>query len=60
MTLISIVIALILEQLHALPMRRMVLGPLARGAALLEDKFNDGGRIMAPSPGGWVLRCLQP
>ena len=44
MTLISIVIALILEQLHALPVRRMVLGPLARGAALLEDKFNDGGR----------------
>ena len=44
MTLISIVIALILEQLHALPVERVVRGPVARMAAFLEDKFNDGGR----------------
>lgn len=44
MTLISILLALILEQLHALPVQRVVLGPLARMAAFLEDKFNDGGR----------------
>ena len=44
MTLLSIVIALVLEQLHALSVQRVVRVPLARMAALLEDKFNDGGR----------------
>jgi adenosylcobinamide-phosphate synthase len=44
MTLISIVMVLILEQLHALSVQRMVRGPVARMAAFLEDKFNDGGR----------------
>jgi adenosylcobinamide-phosphate synthase len=44
MNLISIVLALILEQLHALPVQRVVRDPLARMAAFLEDKFNDGGR----------------
>jgi len=44
MTLISIVIALILEQVHALSVQRAVREPLARMAAFLEDKFNDGGR----------------
>ena len=44
MTLISIVIALILEQLHALSVQSVVRGPLARLAAFLEEKFNDGGR----------------
>jgi adenosylcobinamide-phosphate synthase len=44
MTLISIVIALILEQLHALSVQRVVRGPVAWMAAFLEDKFNDGGR----------------
>lgn len=44
MTLISIVIALILEQLHALSVQRVVRDPLARLAGFLEDKFNDGGR----------------
>lgn len=44
MTLLSIVIALILEQLHALPVQRVLRGPLVRMAAFLEDKFNDGGR----------------
>lgn len=44
MTLISIVITLILEQLHALPVQSAVRGPVTRMAAFLEDKFNDGGR----------------
>ena len=44
MTLLSIVIVLILEQLHALSVQRAVRGPLVRLAAFLEDKFNDGGR----------------
>jgi len=43
MTLISIVIALVLEQVQALPVQRALREPLARLAALLEDKFNDGG-----------------
>jgi len=44
MTLISIVIALVLEQLHALPVQRAVRDPVKRIAIFLEDKFNDGGR----------------
>jgi len=44
MTLISIVIALVLEQVQALPVQRALREPMARLAALLEDKFNDGGR----------------
>jgi len=44
MTLISIVIALVLEQVQALPVQRALREPLARLAAFLEDKFNDGGR----------------
>jgi adenosylcobinamide-phosphate synthase len=44
MTLFSIVIALIIEQLHALPVQHAVREPVAQMAAFLEDKFNDGGR----------------
>ena len=44
MTLLSIVIALVIEQLHALSVQRAVRGPVAKMAAFLEDKFNDGGR----------------
>ncbi len=44
MTLFSIVIALVIEQLQALPVERAVRRPLAALAAFLEDKFNDGGR----------------
>ena len=43
MTLISIIIVLVLEQLHALPVQHVVSGPVARLASVLEDKFNDGG-----------------
>jgi adenosylcobinamide-phosphate synthase len=44
MTLISIIISLVLEQLQALPVQRLVRDPVTRLAAFLEDKFNDGGR----------------
>ena len=44
MSLFSIIVTLIIEQLHALPVERAVTRPLARMAAFLEDKFNDGGR----------------
>ncbi|MDO8787816.1 MAG: CobD/CbiB family protein [Sulfuritalea sp.] len=58
MTLLSIVIALILEQLHALSVQRVVRAPLARMAALLEDKFNDGGR--AHGAIAWWLGAALP
>ena len=44
MRLISIIIVLLIEQVHALPVQRVVLDPLARLAGILEEKFNDGGR----------------
>ena len=43
MTLFAIVLALVLEQVHALPVERAVRAPTARLAGFLEDKFNDGG-----------------
>jgi len=49
MTLFSIVLALILEQVQPLAQQRFVLGPLSRYAHFLEERFNDGqprhGRI---------------
>lgn len=42
MTLITIIIALVIEQLHALSVERYVKAPVARLAALLDDRFNDG------------------
>jgi len=43
MALISIILALVLEQMHAAPVQRAVREPVARLASFLEDKFNDGG-----------------
>ncbi|MCX7174235.1 MAG: CobD/CbiB family protein [Proteobacteria bacterium] len=49
MTLFSIVLALILEQVQPLAQQRFVLAPLTRYAHFLEERFNDGqprhGRI---------------
>ncbi len=42
MTLLSLVISLLLEQLKPLPVRQAVLDPLGRLSGLLVDKFNDG------------------
>ncbi len=44
MTLLSIIIALVVEQIHSLPIQRVVRDPVAAMAARLENKFNDGGR----------------
>ncbi len=44
MSLISIIIVLLIEQVRALPVQRVVLDPVARLAGFLEEKFNDGGR----------------
>jgi adenosylcobinamide-phosphate synthase len=44
MTLISIIVVLLIEQVQALPVQRLVLDPVARLAGVLEEKFNDGGR----------------
>lgn len=45
MTLLSIVIALLLEQARSLPVERVVHEPVARLAAFLEGRFNDGIRL---------------
>lgn len=58
MTLVSIVMALVLEQFRALPVERMVRAPLARMAAFLEDSFNDGGR--AHGAIAWWLGAALP
>lgn len=43
MSLLAIIAALLLEQLHALPIDGAVRRPMARLAAWLDEKFNDGG-----------------
>jgi len=58
MTLISIIIALVLEQLHALSVQRAVRDPVARLAGFLEDKFNDGGRSHGAI--AWGLGVAMP
>jgi adenosylcobinamide-phosphate synthase len=45
MTLLSIFIALALEQFRPLPLERVVRAPLARLAAFLEQHLNDGIRL---------------
>jgi adenosylcobinamide-phosphate synthase len=42
MSLFSLVVALLLEQLRPLPYQQMVYGPLARLADFLEERFNAG------------------
>lgn len=42
MTLLSIILVLVIEQLHALPMARAVRDPLASWCRFLEQHFNDG------------------
>jgi len=56
MTLFSIVIALLLEQVQPLPQQRFVDKPLTRFAGFLEERFNDGqyhhGKI------AWLIAVL--
>ena len=42
MSLFAIVLALLIEQVRPLPVEKWVRRPLARAAAWVEDKFNDG------------------
>ena len=44
MTLLSIIIALVIEQVHSLPAQKVVRDPVAFFADRLDAKFNDGGR----------------
>ena len=48
MSLVSIIIVLLIEQVQALPVRRVVLDPLARPARFLDEQFNTGGRTTGP------------
>ncbi len=42
MTLLAVILVLFLEQAHASPGARLLLGPVHRWAMLLEQRFNDG------------------
>ena len=58
MTLLALIVALLVEQVHPLPVQRLVLAPLQRLTVLLRERFDDG------SPGSgqvvWVLLVLGP
>jgi adenosylcobinamide-phosphate synthase len=57
-SLISIIIVLLIEQVRALPVQRVVLDPVARLAGFLEEKFNDGGRSHGAV--AWGLGVVLP
>ncbi len=66
MALLSIVLALILEQLKPLPQERFVLAPLTGYAQFLEERLNDGDErhgmaawMIGMLPGVLVLLALQ-
>ncbi len=66
MSLFSIVIALILEQVQPLAQQRCVLAPLTRYARFLAERFNDGQRnhggiawLIAVLPGVALVLALQ-
>lgn len=58
MSLISIILALALEQLRPLAQQSFVLEPLKRYARYLEDHFNDGQQMHGSI--AWVLALLPP
>jgi adenosylcobinamide-phosphate synthase len=58
MTLIAIVLALMLEQLHALPVHPVVQQPVAQLSGFLERSFNDGR--YAHGVIAWVLGVATP
>lgn len=58
MTLFSLIVALLLEQVRPLPVRQVVLEPLRRLSATLVERFNDGqARNGAVA---WALLVLPP
>lgn len=58
MTLLTIVLALIIEQAHALPVQRLVRDPVATMARRLEETFNDGRR--GHGAVAWLLGAALP
>lgn len=58
MTLVSLIVALVLEQVRPLAERRLVGVPLARYARLFEDNFNDGRPRHAAI--AWGLAVVPP
>jgi len=68
MTLLSLIVALLLEQLQPLPVERVMLNPLRRISDFLADRFNDGrasnGRVawwvvvLALTVGGAIIFYL--
>lgn len=58
MTLFSIILTLLLEQVRPLDERKFVLGPLARYALLFERQFNDGQQRHGMV--AWVVAVIVP
>ncbi|MCK0511320.1 CobD/CbiB family protein [Aromatoleum buckelii] len=57
MTLFSLIVALLIEQLRPLPVRQVVLDPLRRFSGVLVDRFNDG-RARNGTIAWWLLMLL--
>lgn len=57
MTLFSLIVALLIEQLRPLPVRQVVLDPLRRFSGALVDRFNDG-RARNGTIAWWLLMLL--
>ncbi|CAI09075.1 putative cobalamin biosynthesis transmembrane protein [Aromatoleum aromaticum EbN1] len=57
MTLFSLIVALLIEQLRPLPVRQVVLDPLRRFSGVLVDRFNDG-RARNGTLAWWLLMLL--
>ncbi len=58
MTILSLIVALLLEQLHPLAERKIVSGPLLRYAQFFERHFNDGQERHGAV--AWLLAVLLP
>lgn len=58
MTLFAIIFALVVEQIHALPVSRVVMRPAAALCNRLERKFNDGRRLHGVV--AWMLGVALP
>lgn len=58
MTLLSIILVLVIEQLHALPVARAVRGPVSLWCQFLEQRFNDGR--YAHGALAWLLGVAVP
>lgn len=57
MTLFSLIVALLIEQMRPLPVRQVVLDPLRRFSSVVVDRFNDG-RARNGTIAWWLLMLL--